>query len=209
MIRMSFVLLLALLPPLQYGTKVAVPAKSAPETNPADGPAYTADGELKLPERYREWIYLTSGLDMSYNPSNAGMGHSMFDNVFVNPGPYRAFMATGTWPDKTVLVLESRMGETGNSINVKGKTQAADLMGFEVHVKDATLPGGWGFFAFDNPKSAKRIDRKADCYSCHEQHAAVDTTFVQFYPTLIGVAKAKGTLSKEYLGEMGGAQHSK
>jgi len=27
----------------------------------------------------------------------------------------------------------------------------------------------------------------------------VDTTFVQFYPTLIGLAKAKGTLSPEYL----------
>ena len=69
----------------------------------------------------------------------------------------------------------------------------------------ARLPGGWGFFAFDNPKSAKLIPRTAACYSCHEQHAAVDTTFVQFYPTLIGVAKAKGTLSKTYLKEMGGA----
>ena len=29
------------------------------------------------------------------------------------------------------------------------------------------------------------------CYSCHEQHGAVDTTFVQFYPTLIDAAKQK------------------
>jgi hypothetical protein len=33
-------------------------------------------------------------------------------------------------------------------------------------------------------------------------HAAVDTTFVQFYPTLIGVAKEKKTLSPEYLKEI-------
>jgi len=32
-----------------------------------------------------------------------------------------------------------------------------------------------------------------NCYSCHSAHAAVDTTFVQFYPTLAPIAKAKGT----------------
>ena len=32
-----------------------------------------------------------------------------------------------------------------------------------------------------------------DCYSCHEQNGAVDTTFVQYYPTLVDLAKAKGT----------------
>jgi len=32
----------------------------------------------------------------------------------------------------------------------------------------------------------------------------VDTTFVQFYPTLIGVAKQKGTLSAGYVKETQG-----
>jgi aspartate oxidase len=31
----------------------------------------------------------------------------------------------------------------------------------------------------------------------------VDTTFVQFYPTLLPVAKEKGTLSAEYVKETG------
>ena len=44
------------------------------------------------------------GFDMSYNPAMQ-MGHHMFDNVFVNPAAYKAFVETGTWPDKTVLVL--------------------------------------------------------------------------------------------------------
>jgi hypothetical protein len=43
------------------------------------------------------------------------------------------------------------------------------------------------------------VPKEAECYSCHEQHAAVDTTFVQFYPTLIELAKSKGTLSANYL----------
>ena len=81
-------------------------------------------------------------------------------------------------------------------------------MGTEVHVKDAKLEGGWGFYEF-GPKSAKVIKRPAGCYECHEGHAAVDTTFVQFYPTLLGLAKTKGTLSGPYLKEMGAAAGSK
>jgi hypothetical protein len=45
------------------------------------------------------------------------------------------------------------------------------------------------------------IPTSADCYSCHAQHAAVDTTFVQFYPTLLPVATGKHTLSASYLKE--------
>ena len=46
---------------------------------------------------------------MSYAPRPAGMqDHSMFDNVFVNPSAYKAFLETGTWPDQTILVLEVR-----------------------------------------------------------------------------------------------------
>ncbi len=60
------------------------------------------------PTNYREWIYLTSGIDMSYTPKAGDADHSMFDNVFVNPAAYRSFLATGTWPDKTVMVLEVR-----------------------------------------------------------------------------------------------------
>src|SRR5215469_10784186 len=71
----------------------------------ANVPQYTADGQLKFPDNYREWVYLSSGIDMSYRP-DMNMGHSMFDNVFVNPEAYKYFVANGTWPDKTMLVLE-------------------------------------------------------------------------------------------------------
>jgi hypothetical protein len=36
----------------------------------------------------------------------------------------------------------------------------------------------------------------ASCYSCHEKNGAVDTTFVQYYPTLIEAANTKGTYKK-------------
>ena len=34
-------------------------------------PQFTADGQLVRPADYREWIYLSSGLGMNYNESNA------------------------------------------------------------------------------------------------------------------------------------------
>jgi Cytochrome P460 len=176
-----------------------VPAASEGAQSPPSVPTYTEDGKLVLPANYREWIYLTSGLDMSYSPSGVA-GQSMFDNVFVNPEAYRAFTQTGTWPDKTILVLETRVAATNASINKSGHFQTGELMGREVHVKDeARFPGNWAFFAFDDKDTAKMVPHEAACYSCHEKHAAVDTTFVQFYPTLIEIAKGKATLSPGYL----------
>jgi Cytochrome P460 len=163
-------------------------------------PTYTPDGRLMFPAKYREWIFLTSGLDMSYNPAATAAANSVFDNVFVNPAAYRLFMTTGTWPDKTMLVLENRGGEGNRSINRRGKTQMTDVTGFEVHVKDALrFKDGWAFYSFDDMVSAKKIERPASCYTCHEAHGGVDTTFVQFYPTLMPIAKQKGTLRPESL----------
>jgi hypothetical protein len=170
---------------------------------PSPGPEFTNDGQMKLPEHYREWVYLTTGFDMSYSPAMQMGDHHMFDNVFVNPEAYKAFVDTGTWPDKTILVLEGRGAKGKGSINQKGNYQGTDVMGLEVHVKDeARFPGKWAFFPFDGGKTAKMIPTTADCYSCHAEHAAVDTTFVQFYPTLLPIAENKRTLSPSYLKEI-------
>lgn len=161
------------------------------------GPVYESDGRLKLPADYREWIFLSSGIDMSYGAEMPG--HSMFDNVFVEPTAYREFVRTGTWPDGAALMLEVREAATKGSINQHGKFQTGDVMGLEVHVKDTKrFQGGWAFFSFKDTEPARMIPTTADCYSCHQQHAAVDTTFVQFYPTLLDIATLKGTLSPNF-----------
>jgi len=172
------------------------------EAAPGDTPEYTSDAQLRLPENYRQWVYLSSGFDMSYSPAAAMAGHHMFDNVFVNPGSYKAFLKTGTWPDKTIFVLEARGAEGRGSINQKGNYQG-EIMGLEVHVKGVgRFPGNWAFFGFDDNKTAKMTPTSANCYSCHAEHGAVDTTFVQFYPTLLPIAKSKNTLSAAYLKEL-------
>ena len=179
----------------------ATPRASSNNGSSANSPVYTSDGNLKFPTQYREWVYLTSGVDMSYSP-NISMDHSMFDNVFVNPEAYKAFVETGTWPDKTMLVLEARKAGSKGSINKTGHFQTDEIMGREVHVKDeARFPGKWAFFSSDDGVTGKLLPRQMDCYSCHEQHGAVDTTFVQFYPTLLESAKKKNTLSAAYMKE--------
>lgn len=166
------------------------------------GASYTEDGHLRRPDGYREWVYLSSGLDMNYRERPMGMNHSMFDNVFVEPSAYRAFLETGTWPEKTILVMEVRGASNKGSINKSGQFQTADLMGMEAHVKDsARFPGGWAFFAFDDAATAPALPQEAACYACHREHGAVDTTFVQFYPTLLGLAQQKHTLSEAYLAD--------
>jgi Cytochrome P460 len=176
------------------------------KASPGLAPAYAKNGDMLPSTNYREWIYLTTGIDMSYSPKAMSMGEgmSMFDNVFVNPEAYRSFVATGTWPDKTVMVLEGREARTKGSINQRGHFQAVGVMDFEVHVKDeARFPGKWAFFSFDGPdKNGTLIPQGAPCYKCHAEHGAVDTTFVQFYPTLLPVAQKKGTVSADFLKEL-------
>jgi hypothetical protein len=157
-------------------------------------PAYTPSGDLVPPADYREWVFLSSGLDMSYSESGTGMDHSMFDNVFVDPASWAAFKQTGHWPDKTMMVLESRVANSHGSINKHGQYQTEELMGTEVHVRDeARFKGGWGFFGFAGTAPAKLIPYQAECYACHQANGAVDTTFTQFYPTAKPIAAKAGT----------------
>src|SRR5678815_4961713 len=67
----------------------------------AADPEFDKNGDLVRPKTYREWIFLSSGVGMSY-----GTGGLPFGNVFVEPSAYRKFTETGKWPDKTIFALE-------------------------------------------------------------------------------------------------------
>lgn len=153
---------------------------------------YNKDGSFVLPKDYREWVFLSSGLNMTYGPNAGNAENPRFENVFVNPQAYRAFLKDGVWPDQTAMILEIRSSDSKVSINKDGRVQT-NVTAIEAHVKDASR-GGWAFYGFQNRAAeGKLFPKTADCYSCHENNAAVDTTFVQFYPTLIDIAKAHGT----------------
>ena len=163
---------------------------AAPQDSSPPMPRYAGQNLIR-PENYREWIFLSSGLGMNYNPAPGN--HEMFTNVFVPQWAYRQFLASGNWPDKTTFVVEDRESQSKGSINKTGHFQT-DLMGMGVEVKDETrFPEKWAYFNFKADTKTAEANPKAACWQCHEDHAAVEHSFVQFYPTLKEVAKKFGT----------------
>jgi len=167
---------------------------AAPQNPEAQKPRYAGD-KLVRPENYREWVFLSSGLGMNYNPS--AKENEMFTNVFVPQVSYREFLATGKWPDKTMFVVEDRGSETKGSINKTGHFQT-DLHGMGVEVKDESrFPDQWAYFNFGADTKTAGANPKSACWQCHNDNAAVEHTFVQFYPTLKPVAQKFGTYRAE------------
>jgi hypothetical protein len=157
-------------------------------------PQFTKDGRLVRPENFREWIFLSSGYGMNYSAQPGD--HQMFTNVFVPQWAYHEFLNTGKWPDKTMFVVEERMSQSKGSINKTGQFQV-DAMGFGAEVKDASLSDNWAYYNFDDEGKSAQANPKAACFQCHEEHAAVEHSFAQFYPTLKPVAKKFGTYNQE------------
>lgn len=171
----------------------------AGQTTSSDAQQFTPDGQLVMPNDYREWVYLSSGLGMTYGPAaQADQDNPMFDNVFVNRTAYKAFVESGRWPDKTILILEIRRAAGKGSINNGGHYQS-DALRVEAAVKDESrFPQKWAYFGFGQGDKAAPLPATSACNSCHKQNAAVENTFVQFYPTLLDIATRKGTLNPAY-----------
>ena len=120
---------------LVWAIAFAVRSTPAAQAPAPIGPQYAADEKLVRPTDYREWVYVTSGLGMTYGPAQSTSAAGNFDNVFVNRSSYTQFMSTGKWPDKTIFILEIRRAEDHVSINNGGRTQGA-LLAIEAEVKD-------------------------------------------------------------------------
>src|SRR5215472_649320 len=93
---------------------VSIAIMCLPALQAADAPKFTSNGKLEFPTDYREWIFLSSGLGMTYS-SGRSEANPQFDNVFVEPSAYREFLKTGKWPEKTMFVLDVRASATEGS----------------------------------------------------------------------------------------------
>ena len=180
----------ALLPALRAAPGAPAPATQAKLT----GAEFSADGKLQRPVNYRSWRFVTTGIGMSYGPAAkaaALTGDVMFDNVFVQPQAYDAFLRDGVWPEGTMFVLELRGADTQRPPNNRGYFQT-DVHAIEVSVKDSVrFKGRWAYFDFGMDARNAAPQPASGCFECHERHAAVDMTFVQFYPTLQQVKPAR------------------
>ena len=98
--------------------------------------------------------------------------------------------------EKTVVFYYSNVKEGGLTAPFLGGIAGQNVI--MLHYRDIlprqcrrTRSGG-------DAATAKIIRQTENCYSCHRDHGAVDTTFVQFYPTVLPIAKGKGTLAAAY-----------
>ena len=182
---------------LLAGALVLWPGNSQMSAVQPASPQFTADGKLVRPEGYRRWVYVSSGYGMSYS-QKADDSMVMFTNVFVNPSSYDYYLAHGNWPDKTIFVLELYGSTSQGSINKHGSYQS-DFMGLDVEVKDEKrFADKWAYFGFDAAEktASATTPSKNDCWKCHDENAAVEHSFVQFYPELLKVAREKGTIKR-------------
>ena len=177
---------------------ISFPAEAA-ESGDNSSP-YADETSLVRPADYREWPFVGSGLGLTYEEESASPDRPpTFTNVFVNPAAYRGFMETGIWPNESIFVLEFRRSETEAVPNDGGRFQG-DLIGIEAEVKDSRFPDGWAFFNFGGGPALLDVaeplvgEAVASCVQCHTENTAVERTFVQFYPTLLEVARRAGTV---------------
>jgi hypothetical protein len=117
------------------------------------------------PQDYREWVYLTSGLGMSYAPeaqaaaaAAAAAGQSrppVFDKRLRQPPVVSRFVQSGRWPEGTMFILELRRGERHVSIDTGGQTQGS-MLGIEAAVKDSTALRATGGLGLSRLRRRKR-----------------------------------------------------
>lgn len=149
-------------------------------------PKYTEKGRLIRPEGYREWMFVGASMGMGY--SDAPKGRVSYHNVYIQREAYKQYTATGKFPDKTMMVMEVLQVGKSESINKTGSFESSPI-GIEVSVKDEKrFPEKWAYFNFigegDKPMADSSAFRKDQCWNCHNEHAAVDNVFLQFYPVL-------------------------
>ena len=158
----------------------------APAAGP-DEPRFTDSKELVRPQGYREWVFVGSSLGMSYS-ENQTKREERFHNIYLKPAAYHQYQKTGEFPEGTVLVMEVATAASQSSINRQGQFQD-NFVGIEAAVKDSSrFSGKWAYFSFigddGKPKPTAKAFPQDACWSCHNEHAASDNVFSQFYPVL-------------------------
>jgi hypothetical protein len=155
------------------------------------------EGETTLlrPASYREWVFVGSSLGLSYAETavpDTSAGRELFHNVYIDPAAYQAFSETGTFPDGTVMILELMTAEVKNEPGLQGRYEG-EFVALEASVKDSSrFEGDWAYYGFTErggrlKDKAEPFDRET-CWECHNQNAATDMVFTQFYPVLQAAA---------------------
>jgi Cytochrome P460 len=154
---------------------------------------FDSSGALLRPQHFETWVFVGSSAGLSYEPGMKSKGIGEFHDVYLRPQSYREYARTGKFPEKTVLVL-ALYSPKENTPPLKAGYFEGDLEGMAAAVKDhERFSEGWAYFSFGEAghlKDKASANPKQMCFSCHQQHAADDNVFVQFYPILRPILQA-------------------
>lgn len=157
---------------------------------------FNPQGELVLPEGFREWVFIGAPLT-PHGLNNGKAGFPEFHHVYVNPDAFAVYQRTGDFPDGTVIVKELVLLQKGdfkdgskNAPSGRGYF-AGEFQGMDVMVKDSKRfkdTNDWGFFNFGHiaPPYLKAAEAAPaeSCASCHSANAGKDMVFKTYYPVL-------------------------
>jgi hypothetical protein len=134
-------------------------------------------------------VFVGSSLGLEYDAEKKQASEKLeFKNVYMSPSAYREFLQTRTFPEGTILVLETGTEAKKSEPGLRG-SYLDEFTGVSAAVKDTKrFADGWAYFGFGG-KGAKSKDRaqpfaKSSCYDCHHKNAGLDNVFIQFYPVL-------------------------
>ena len=173
-------------------------AKSEATSYPiSPAPQWNADGSLAMPKDFREWVFL--GAPTTPNALNGGAAaFPEFHNVYTQPSAFKAYRATGKWPEGTMMVKELQLAAKGDQPDGSAAAPSgrgyfpAEANGIDISVKDsAKFPDtkNWGFFTYGHhaipyAASSKPMD-KGSCAACHMAQAHEDMVYVDFYKPIL------------------------
>lgn len=173
-------------------------AESQQATSPLDAlPRYDSSGALLRPRDFETWVFVGASTGLSYEPGMSSRGSGEFKNVYITPEAYKAYLATGKFPEKTMLALA--LYDPSDKVSpAKTGYFEGEFKSLAFAVKDRNHSGDvWSYYDFSmdgvHLADSARAFPKSQCYNCHHQHALDDNVFVQFYPVLRKAFDARKT----------------
>src|SRR5262245_31953093 len=99
---------------------IAATVLGAPPDSGKAAATFEGKDTLLRPDGYREWVFVGSSLGLRYNEGEPRSEKLEYKNVYIDPTAYRAYKATGAFPQGTVLVLETAAGEEKTEPGLRG-----------------------------------------------------------------------------------------
>jgi hypothetical protein len=162
-------------------------------------PVWDPDGKLIQPKNFREMVFI--GAPLTPHGLNDGKANfPEFHNVYIQPAAFKAYRATGKWPEGTMMIKELQLvddpkGEfpDGSRYLPSGRGYfPGPVNGLDVSVKDSkrfAATNNWGYFNFNHSAppylaaaAAKSVE---ECAGCHIANADEDMVYVKLYKPIL------------------------